>query len=101
MSCVRSKSVGCPVVVALHGAGVEVTSEFWLNAYRQQNYAWILYPSGRTPWGHDWHGTSNLNVQNALNSMMALPGVPKQYQEGLRPDIQKLIYSGNLRFGGI
>ena len=59
VSCIRSETVGCPVVVALHGyfclfynhsAGVEASSPFWVYAYNQQNFAWMLFPSGRTPW---------------------------------------------------
>ena len=40
----------CPVLVAMHGAGVEASSGAWTSAYPQQNDTWLLFPTGRTPW---------------------------------------------------
>ncbi|RUP51139.1 hypothetical protein BC936DRAFT_149748 [Jimgerdemannia flammicorona] len=68
-------SIPPPIVVALHGAGVEAESSFWTGAYRRQKAAWILYPTGRTPWGFDWHGPSHLNVQSALRALVKMPQV--------------------------
>ena len=45
-----SSRAKCPIVVALHGAGVEVNSDFWVSAVNQQNYAWVVFPTGRTSW---------------------------------------------------
>ncbi len=65
----------CPIVVALHGAGVEVESGFWLSAVNQQEYAWTLFPSGRTSWGFDWHGPSFKNMEASLEGLLDLNGI--------------------------
>ena len=47
------------MLFALHGAGVENNSPFWAeDGYRDLNdiNAYIVQPSGVTPWGDDWHG---------------------------------------------
>ncbi|KNC98636.1 uncharacterized protein SPPG_06318 [Spizellomyces punctatus DAOM BR117] len=85
----------CPIVLALHGAGVEASSEFWTNAYRQQENAWVLYPTGRTPWGFDWHGPSFRNIEYALDALHLLPGVPAEKQKSLAINRNKLIYAGH------
>ncbi|KAI8833518.1 hypothetical protein BJ741DRAFT_551218 [Chytriomyces cf. hyalinus JEL632] len=89
----------CPIVLALHGAGVEASSPFWTEAYKQQDYAWILFPTGRTPWGFDWHGPSNLNVEAAIHTLTHLHGVPQELRGnfGINPD--KLIYTGHSNGG--
>ncbi|KAF9928531.1 hypothetical protein BGZ67_006948 [Mortierella alpina] len=39
-----------PVLVSLHGAGVEVDqSPFWLSEYKQRERTWIVLPTGRSP----------------------------------------------------
>lgn len=56
-------------MIATHGAGVDGTSSFWTGnkqmnhlcdeikgAFNQPTEAWILFPTGRRPWGYDWHG---------------------------------------------
>jgi hypothetical protein len=64
-------------LVATHGAGVEANS-FWPAAFNQQEYSWILLPTGRRPWGYDWHGPSRLNVFQALEYLIQyLPGIPQ------------------------
>ncbi|KAI9333717.1 hypothetical protein BDR26DRAFT_868064 [Obelidium mucronatum] len=89
----------CPVILALHGAGVEAENPFWTEAYKRQDYAWILFPSGRTPWGFDWHGPSNLNVESALHALTHLHGVPPLIAETLGIDPNKLVYSGHSNGG--
>ncbi|KAF8636685.1 hypothetical protein AX17_003490 [Amanita inopinata Kibby_2008] len=59
-----------PPVLALHGAGVDVTQQdFWANALPRQSYSWIIIPTGRTSWGLDWHGPS---AEDAWSSVQAL-----------------------------
>jgi hypothetical protein len=51
------------MLFALHGAGVENNSPFWAeDAYRDLHdvNAYIIQPSGVTPWGDDWHGAWSL-----------------------------------------
>jgi len=52
------------LIFALHGAGVENNSIFWAKyAYRELDdiNAYIVQPSGVTPWGDDWHGAWSLS----------------------------------------
>eukprot|EP01132_Coremiostelium_polycephalum_P004749 gene4749-5926_t len=59
----------CGVMVATHGAGVEASSQFWMDAIPTQPNLWILYPTGRRSWGYDWEGPSRANVFSALSSL--------------------------------
>ncbi|ORX54950.1 alpha/beta-hydrolase [Hesseltinella vesiculosa] len=58
-----------PILLALHGAGVDAGSSFWTNAIAQQEHAWVVFPTGRTAWGYDWHGASMKNAFQALDGL--------------------------------
>ena len=53
-----------------------MSNEAWLSSVNQQDYSWVLYPSGRTGWGFDWHGPSFKNIEASLEALLASPGVP-------------------------
>ena len=36
-----SKPNKVPILVALHGAGVEADAEFWTDAYPKQEFSWV------------------------------------------------------------
>ncbi|KAG8780893.1 hypothetical protein FRC15_009190 [Serendipita sp. 397] len=57
-----------PALLALHGAGVEAESTFWTGSIRAQNSSWIIFPTGRTSWGFDWHGPSSVYAWGALDA---------------------------------
>ncbi|KAL0084052.1 hypothetical protein F4703DRAFT_1858238 [Phycomyces blakesleeanus] len=61
-----------PILLALHGAGVQANSEFWTESIRTQQNSWIVFPTGRTPWGYDWHGPSMKNAFKALESLSSI-----------------------------
>ncbi|CAB4492540.1 hypothetical protein RhiirA1_538356 [Rhizophagus irregularis] len=88
-----------PILVALHGAGVEANAEFWTNAYPKQEFSWILLPTGRTLWGYDWHGPSLLNIQYAIKALMNPTGIFKDYLKNSIPDSNKLFISGHSNGG--
>ncbi|KAF9912082.1 hypothetical protein EC991_001028 [Linnemannia zychae] len=96
-------SSSAPVLVALHGAGVEVAqSPFWLTEYTQRERTWVVLPTGRSPWGYDWHGASVKNVLNAIDSLAStLPGVPEHLRglPGMQPDSNKLFIAGHSNGG--
>ncbi|KAG9062426.1 hypothetical protein KI688_005341 [Linnemannia hyalina] len=96
-------SSSAPVLVALHGAGVETAqSPFWLTEYTQRERTWIVLPTGRSPWGYDWHGASIKNVMNAIDSLAAhLPGVPEHLKglPGIKPDPNRLFMAGHSNGG--
>ncbi|KAF9576165.1 hypothetical protein EC968_010288 [Mortierella alpina] len=98
-----------PVLVSLHGAGVEVDqSPFWLSEYTQRERTWIVLPTGRSPWksklsrGYDWHGASMKNVASAVESLASnLYGVPEHLKNlpGMRPDPERLLMAGHSNGG--
>ncbi|CAG8489151.1 15329_t:CDS:10 [Acaulospora morrowiae] len=90
----------CPILVALHGAGAEAEDNFWISAYKKQKNAWVLLPTGRTPWGYDWHGPSLRNIHAAIKTLATrLPGVPKHEKRTIIPDPKKLFVSGHSNGG--
>ncbi|KAI1288890.1 hypothetical protein EDD11_009566, partial [Mortierella claussenii] len=106
-------SHSAPVLVSLHGAvvdrsnvwltGVEVSqSPFWLTEYKRRERTWIVLPTGRSPWGYDWHGPSIKNVMNAIQCLAdALPGVPDHLKQlpGITPDPERLLMAGHSNGG--
>ncbi|KAJ3417002.1 hypothetical protein HDV05_007484 [Chytridiales sp. JEL 0842] len=95
--CVPRK--GCPIVLALHGAGVEASMPFWTEAFQRQKYAWLLFPTGRTPWGFDWHGPSFRNVETAVVTLSHMHSVPDVYTDTYGADENKLVYTGHSNGG--
>ena len=55
----------------------------------------ILLPTGRTPWGYDWHGPSLLNIQYAIKALTNPIGIFKDYLKDFISDSNKLFISGN------
>ena len=47
-----------PVILALHGAGVDIRNTFWADAIPERGSGWAILPPGKTEWGEDWHGGS-------------------------------------------
>ncbi|KAF9182279.1 hypothetical protein BGZ51_004832 [Haplosporangium sp. Z 767] len=91
-----------PVLVSLHGAGVEVAqSPFWLSEYTQRERTWraytkqvILPGSSLLSRGYDWHGASIKNVFTAIQSLADhLHGVPNVLKDvpGMKPDPERLL----------
>ncbi|EJT98485.1 hypothetical protein DACRYDRAFT_110928 [Dacryopinax primogenitus] len=61
-----------PLLLALHGAGVSLSSPFWPAALDRQAHSWALFPSGGTEWGLDWHGPSAQDVWGCAGSFRSL-----------------------------
>ncbi|KAF8319982.1 hypothetical protein DL93DRAFT_2074299 [Clavulina sp. PMI_390] len=59
-------------ILALHGAGVEVSWPMWTTALRRRDHEWIVLARGLTPWGYDWRGPSTLEALAALSSLRQL-----------------------------
>ncbi|OWZ69635.1 hypothetical protein AYX14_04968 [Cryptococcus neoformans] len=47
-----------PVILALHGAGVDVKHSEWGERMPEVPGAWAVLPIGKNEWGEDWHGGS-------------------------------------------
>jgi hypothetical protein len=61
-----------PVMLALHGAGVDVENGFWAQAMPKIAGLWAVLPTGKNEWGEDWHGGS---MDDAWAARDALPGI--------------------------
>jgi len=94
-ACTDFKS-GCSVLFTFHGAGVDAKSTAWTEAYVQQNYSWILYPTNRRNYGWDWQNPGQVNGFSALEYLTAYqPGVNEQDKSLYVVDSQRLLYAGH------
>lgn len=64
-----------PLVVALHGPGIEASAPQWTASVPVLPSTAVLYPSGRRPYGFEWHGPSALNVLAAIKAAALLPAL--------------------------
>jgi hypothetical protein len=67
-----------PVLLALHGAGVDAAADFWIDAIPRIPRTWAILPTGRNEWAEDWHGGSAADVwaaRNALPTVLAPLGL--------------------------
>jgi hypothetical protein len=81
----------CPVILTTHGAGSR--SEWLMPSYTQQDYAWVVIPSGRRRYGYDWSGPQLINAYTTLH---ALPNVLSEKQnQTQRPDMERILFSGH------
>ncbi|EJD53346.1 hypothetical protein AURDEDRAFT_149076 [Auricularia subglabra TFB-10046 SS5] len=72
----REKSDALPILF-LHGAGVEIDNPELPRFLPRQSHSWILYPSGRTSWGFDWHGPSTAHALTVTPALArALSRIP-------------------------
>ena len=61
-----------PVLINLHGAGLEADSELVKHSLDEMRdlAAWILFPTGVTPWsGDDWHQWGWTDVEAAISAI--------------------------------
>ncbi|KAK0502905.1 hypothetical protein EDD18DRAFT_1135549 [Armillaria luteobubalina] len=62
-----------PPILALHGAGVDVVKQsFWADALPRNSHSWYVIPTGRTPWGLDWHGPSTKDAWASLDALVTI-----------------------------
>ncbi|KAL7415318.1 hypothetical protein BDY24DRAFT_382543 [Mrakia frigida] len=66
-----SDGISSAVVLATHGAGVDTSSPFWTEALgeRRTGLGWVVFATGKTPWGYDWHGASAESVFAARKAL--------------------------------
>ena len=88
-----------PVLVALHGAGVHLDSQVWIDAVDQQDNAWTIFPSGRTSWGFDWHGPSFRNIEATLNALLDAPGIPLAEKDKFGARTDRILWTGHSNGG--
>lgn len=72
LSCSSSTSGLPPVILALHGAGVDAESPAWAEVIPKREGGWAVLPTGRTEWGEDWHGGSMADAWAARDILPVL-----------------------------
>lgn len=100
-----SKEVSCgegslPVLLQLHGAGVEADSDQQKSALDSvpNLCAWVLFPSGVTPWsGDDWHVWGLADVEAAIAAVPAW--IEQVGWKGPGVDIDKWLVTGHSNGG--
>ena len=100
IQCGQDKNLTLPVLLALHGAGLEADSDIVKHALDDlpDLCAWVLFPTGVTPWsGDDWHNWGLTNVEEAIAS---IPRWMEQVDwKGPGVDVDKWLVSGHSNGG--
>ncbi|KAI9689335.1 MAG: hypothetical protein M1822_009986 [Bathelium mastoideum] len=98
--CSRDSKTLLPVLLQLHGAGLEAEDAGVAHALDPvpDLCAWALFPTGVTPWsGDDWHNWGFADVEAAIR---AIPDwIQRIGWEGPEADIEKWFVSGHSNGG--
>jgi dipeptidyl aminopeptidase/acylaminoacyl peptidase len=89
-----------PVLLALHGAGLEADDSMVTGALDPVSdlCAWVLFPTGVTPWsGDDWHNWGFADVEAAIEAIPAW--IEGANWQGPGVDINRWIVSGHSNGG--
>jgi len=89
-----------PVMLQLHGAGVDADNPLVADSLNGLDLcAWILFPSGGTPWsGDDWHQWGFADVEAAVRSLSDWIVLHK-WRESPPPDYQRWLVTGHSNGG--
>lgn len=89
----HSEQEPMPVVLALHGAGVNIGDAAWKNHFKDcYKTAWILQPDCG-PWGDDWRSLSALSTESALQSISEW--IDWHGWRGPKADLNKILVMGH------
>jgi predicted esterase len=98
--CGNSTEQSLPILIALHGAGLEADDDIVKNALEDlpDLCAWVLIPTGVTPWsGDDWHVWGLADVEAAVAA------IPRWIEEvewtGPGVDVDRWLISGHSNGG--
>ncbi|KAL1587647.1 hypothetical protein WHR41_03449 [Cladosporium halotolerans] len=89
-----------PILLALHGAGLEADSDQVRHGLDPlpDLCAWVLFPTGVTPWsGDDWHNWGYTDVEAAISAI--LKWIEQHSWEGPGVDIDRWLVSGHSNGG--
>jgi dipeptidyl aminopeptidase/acylaminoacyl peptidase len=96
----RAGQTKLPVLLALHGAGLEADDPMVTGALDPVSdlCAWVLFPTGVTPWsGDDWHNWGFADVEAAIDAIPTW--IEDATWEGPGVDINRWIVSGHSNGG--
>lgn len=100
IQCGKNNNLTLPVLLALHGAGLEADSDIVKHALDAlpDLCAWVLFPTGVAPWsGDDWHNWGLADVEAAIT---AIPKWIEQVEwKGPGVDVNKWLVSGHSNGG--
>ncbi|KAF8502452.1 hypothetical protein JB92DRAFT_2740590 [Gautieria morchelliformis] len=88
-----------PPILALHGAGVDISDPFWAMSLPRQPHSWIICPIGRTSWGFDWHGPSASDAWGSLAALIRLLTTKDQWAEWKISDSSRVVIMGHSNGG--
>ncbi|KAI5819027.1 hypothetical protein BZA77DRAFT_276613 [Pyronema omphalodes] len=100
-----SKNATCPstklpILISLHGAGVDASSPQSKSGYNSHPdfCAWLLLPSGVTTWsGDDWHRWGLPDIEAAISSISAWIRKTKWHRQNV--DLEKWLVTGHSNGG--
>ena len=96
-----SNGTELPILISLHGAGVEADNEMWKHCFgdfQETIPAWKLFPSGSTTWGgDDWHYWGMADVDAAIAQIPVWVG--RTQWRGPRPHINRWLVVGHSNGG--
>jgi hypothetical protein len=81
----------CPIIFATHGAGSR--ADWLIPAFKQQDYAWVIVPSGRRRYGYDWTGQQLQSGYKALESILLV--LTEDQKGNQRPDFERILFTGH------
>jgi predicted esterase len=99
-TCARNATTHAPILLQFHGAGLEAENGMVAHALDPlpDLCAWILYPTGVTPWSaDDWHNWGFADVEAAIRNIPAW--VQATGWEGIGVDTDKWFISGHSNGG--
>ena len=98
--CSENTNPSMPVLLQLHGAGLEAENDMVAHALDPvpDLCAWVLYPTGVTPWsGDDWHTWGFADVEAAIS---AVPDwIRRLNWKGPKVETERWIVSGHSNGG--
>ena len=81
------------VILALHGAGVDLTAgDEWSTCLPQLEHHWMIFPTGRTPWSNDWHALGRRSANQAVLAIQSV--LPEAFANYAPMDISRLFLLG-------
>ncbi|KAK3079214.1 hypothetical protein LTS18_005442, partial [Coniosporium uncinatum] len=99
-TCGSQSHVKAPILLSLHGAGVEADDDEWRRVFQPvpDICAWVLLATGSTSWsGDDWHNWGFADVEAAISSIP--DWIRRNSWQGVGVDLDRWLVSGHSNGG--